>query len=341
MENWDLLAVVRGGVSNNTNNIGESRNMVAAANIMMDPQTTSFFVNNPLSIQENDDDDHLALFHSFPHLFETTTALDELEELYKPFYPVDMVPPSPHLISSSPITVQINQEPQKKLIMIKKEPAAPKYKKRKSQQKRVVKEVREDGLYSDKWAWRKYGQKPIKGSPYPRSYYRCSSSKGCSARKQVERSPSDPEIFIVTYTSEHSHAHPTRRNSLAGSTRSKFPVGTISKTQLEISNPDDHSQDSEKDLVEKMSRDNNIEHEDILSNVMLGHNNELIFPTLEDLEKGLEELDDDQSTNATAFKPEFDYNIGFDLDYDFSDHHNFMDAWFNNDQYSTTVTGAC
>jgi hypothetical protein len=22
---------------------------------------------------------------------------------------------------------------------------------------------------SDSWAWRKYGQKPIKGSPYPRS----------------------------------------------------------------------------------------------------------------------------------------------------------------------------
>ncbi|GKV03909.1 hypothetical protein SLEP1_g16144 [Rubroshorea leprosula] len=50
---------------------------------------------------------------------------------------------------------------------------------------------------SDLWAWRKYGQKPIKGSPYPRGYYRCSSSKGCSARKQVERSRTDPNMLAT------------------------------------------------------------------------------------------------------------------------------------------------
>ncbi|KAJ6810132.1 putative WRKY transcription factor 35 [Iris pallida] len=73
---------------------------------------------------------------------------------------------------------------------------------------------------SDLWAWRKYGQKPIKGSPYPRGYYKCSSSKGCLARKQVERSPSDPTMLVITYTAEHNHPWPTQRNSLAGSSRS-------------------------------------------------------------------------------------------------------------------------
>lgn len=73
---------------------------------------------------------------------------------------------------------------------------------------------------SDLWAWRKYGQKPIKGSPHPRGYYRCSSSKGCSARKQVERSRTDPSMLVITYTSEHNHPWPTQRNALAGSTRS-------------------------------------------------------------------------------------------------------------------------
>ncbi|KAG6398128.1 hypothetical protein SASPL_139580 [Salvia splendens] len=70
---------------------------------------------------------------------------------------------------------------------------------------------------SDLWAWRKYGQKPIKGSPYPR----CSSSKGCLARKQVERSRTDPNMLVITYTSEHNHPWPTQRNALAGSTRSQ------------------------------------------------------------------------------------------------------------------------
>ncbi|CAI0475943.1 unnamed protein product [Linum tenue] len=61
---------------------------------------------------------------------------------------------------------------------------------------------------ADSWAWRKYGQKPIKGSPYPRGYYRCSSSKGCPARKQVERSRVDPTMLVVTYSCEHNHPWP-------------------------------------------------------------------------------------------------------------------------------------
>ncbi|KAK1351322.1 WRKY domain-containing protein [Heracleum sosnowskyi] len=66
---------------------------------------------------------------------------------------------------------------------------------------------------SDSWAWRKYGQKPIKGSPYPRAYYRCSSSKGCLARKQVERSRADPSMLVVTYSSEHNHSWPALKNN--------------------------------------------------------------------------------------------------------------------------------
>ncbi|KAM4086343.1 hypothetical protein ACJW30_10G094200 [Castanea mollissima] len=60
----------------------------------------------------------------------------------------------------------------------------------------------------DEYSWRKYGQKPIKGSPYPRGYYKCSTIRGCPARKHVERAPDDPKMLIVTYEAEHRHSGP-------------------------------------------------------------------------------------------------------------------------------------
>ncbi|KAF5745924.1 hypothetical protein HS088_TW06G00089 [Tripterygium wilfordii] len=89
-------------------------------------------------------------------------------------------------------------------------------KKRKVVQKTVVTvrtgthvgKLKNEGPPSDFWSWRKYGQKPIKGSPYPRGYYKCSTSKGCSAKKQVERCSTDASILIITYTSSHNHPGP-------------------------------------------------------------------------------------------------------------------------------------
>ncbi|KAK3439663.1 hypothetical protein EUGRSUZ_C04011 [Eucalyptus grandis] len=59
---------------------------------------------------------------------------------------------------------------------------------------------------ADEFSWRKYGQKPIKGSPFPRGYYKCSTMRGCPARKHVERAPDDPTMLIVTYEGEHRHS---------------------------------------------------------------------------------------------------------------------------------------
>eukprot|EP00976_Prorocentrum_cordatum_P079555 1183601-Prorocentrum_minimum.AAC.2 len=39
----------------------------------------------------------------------------------------------------------------------------------------------------DGYRWRKYGQKLVRGSPHPRSYYKCTYTGDCSVRRHVER----------------------------------------------------------------------------------------------------------------------------------------------------------
>ncbi|KAL0330128.1 UNVERIFIED_CONTAM: putative WRKY transcription factor 11 [Sesamum radiatum] len=82
-------------------------------------------------------------------------------------------------------------------------------KKRKSRVKRTIRvpaiSPKVADIPPDEYSWRKYGQKPIKGSPYPRGYYKCSTVRGCPARKHVERATDDPKMLIVTYEGEHRH----------------------------------------------------------------------------------------------------------------------------------------
>uniref|UniRef100_A0A0A0KFM3 WRKY domain-containing protein n=1 Tax=Cucumis sativus TaxID=3659 RepID=A0A0A0KFM3_CUCSA len=56
----------------------------------------------------------------------------------------------------------------------------------------------------DGYRWRKYGQKAVKNSPFPRSYYRCTNSK-CTVKKRVERSCEDSSVVITTYEGQHCH----------------------------------------------------------------------------------------------------------------------------------------
>lgn len=39
-----------------------------------------------------------------------------------------------------------------------------------------------------------------------RGYYKCSTVRGCPARKHVERATDEPSMLIVTYEGEHRHS---------------------------------------------------------------------------------------------------------------------------------------
>ncbi|KAF8720102.1 hypothetical protein HU200_024881 [Digitaria exilis] len=69
----------------------------------------------------------------------------------------------------------------------------------------------------DGYNWRKYGQKQVKGSENPRSYYKC-TYHSCSMKKKVERSLADGRITQIVYKGAHNHPKPlsTRRNSSGG-----------------------------------------------------------------------------------------------------------------------------
>ncbi|KAL0692915.1 hypothetical protein Bca4012_060095 [Brassica carinata] len=81
----------------------------------------------------------------------------------------------------------------------------------------------------DGYRWRKYGQKAVKNSPYPRSYYRCTTQK-CNVKKRVERSYQDPTVVITTYESQHNHPIPTSRRSamFAGPASSNYNSTSLS-----------------------------------------------------------------------------------------------------------------
>ncbi|CAN1311406.1 WRKY transcription factor 55 [Linum perenne] len=58
----------------------------------------------------------------------------------------------------------------------------------------------------DGFTWRKYGQKEILGSRFPRGYFRCTHQKlyNCRAKKQVQRLDHDPDTYEVTYRAHHT-----------------------------------------------------------------------------------------------------------------------------------------
>ena len=119
---------------------------------------------------------------------------------------------------------------------------------------------------ADGYRWRKYGQKNIKGSRHPRSYYRC-TERGCPARKKTElvdgarnetasrgvaekgddgtTGPKTP-VLRVTYEGEHTHDKPTEVK--ANGTTTTTTTTTMMTTIPVIVTPEKRGRERESDF---------------------------------------------------------------------------------------------
>ncbi|XP_012568692.1 probable WRKY transcription factor 20 isoform X2 [Cicer arietinum] len=78
---------------------------------------------------------------------------------------------------------------------------------------------------NDGYNWRKYGQKHVKGSEFPRSYYKC-THPNCEVKKLFERSD-EGQITEIIYKGTHDHPKPQPSN--------RYSAGSIMSMQGERS----------------------------------------------------------------------------------------------------------
>lgn len=113
---------------------------------------------------------------------------------------------------------------------------------------------RESMANDDGYNWRKYGEKQVKGSPYPRSYYKC-SHPNCSAKKMIEREPKTGRISQAEFKNEHNHAKP---GQVRGQ-RERAPVplygGGTARTYQEDSSGMAKQKQQQQSAMEQSSQD--------------------------------------------------------------------------------------
>lgn len=86
--------------------------------------------------------------------------------------------------------------------------------------------IQVDRSADDGYNWRKYGQKVVKGSEHPRSYYKC-THPNCEVKKIFERSYTG-QITEIVYKGTHDHPKPQPSR--------RFSAGALMSSQEE--NPD-------------------------------------------------------------------------------------------------------
>ncbi|KVI11206.1 DNA-binding WRKY [Cynara cardunculus var. scolymus] len=74
----------------------------------------------------------------------------------------------------------------------------------------------------DGYNWRKYGQKQVKGSENPRSYYKC-TYPNCPTKKKVERNL-EGHITEIVYKGNHSHSKPQNAKKSSSNSYNDVPI---------------------------------------------------------------------------------------------------------------------
>ncbi|KAK7390272.1 hypothetical protein VNO78_25571 [Psophocarpus tetragonolobus] len=122
------------------------------------------------------------------------------------------------------------------------------------------KSIREQRKSEDGYNWRKYGEKQVKGSENPRSYYKC-THPSCPTKKKVERSL-EGYITEIVYKGSHNHSkpHPKKNSSQSfhqtssSCTNSGISDQSVGEEDVEQTSQTSYSREGDDDLAPKAKR---------------------------------------------------------------------------------------
>ncbi|KAM1039814.1 hypothetical protein ACFX2I_029071 [Malus domestica] len=147
----------------------------------------------------------------------------------------------------------------------------------------------------DGFNWRKYGQKQVKGSENPRSYYKC-TYPNCPTKKKVERSL-DGQITEIVYKGNHNHPKPQNPRKSSSNSHAIHALNPTNTNEIPDQTYANHG-NSQMDSI------GTPEH----SSISIGDDD---FEQSSQRSKsgGGEEFDEDEP-NAKRWKNEADHNEG-------------------------------
>ncbi|XP_076958894.1 uncharacterized protein LOC143634785 [Bidens hawaiensis] len=168
------------------------------------PPPSPHYLNHPDIIIGNDNDDilHKAEEAENNNNIITATIDEEIESSSVVLNGQPPSSPNSSSICTSPNAHQLCVK-EKKIAMDGDATKVKKKKKEKAPRFAFMTRTDVDHL-DDGYRWRKYGQKAVKNSRFPRSYFRCTSAT-CNVKKRVERCTDDPSYVITTYEGQHTH----------------------------------------------------------------------------------------------------------------------------------------